>query len=206
MLYKELRFSLHVMFHPFDGFWDLKHEKRGSMLSSGIVFLFAVIVTVIASQYTGFIFNYHRVEELNWFTQIFGFIFPFVLWLTANWCVTAILDGEGSFRDILKFSCYALTPYILLTFLLVILSNIASMEESGVCTVISVISTLWTGGLLFFGTLVTHRYSLLKTVGIVLLILLAIAIMLFIGLLMINVVQQMLSFIKIIYGELFIRR
>ena len=30
--YKDsLRYALYVMTHPFDGFWDLTHEKRGSI-------------------------------------------------------------------------------------------------------------------------------------------------------------------------------
>ena len=29
-LLSSLRYSLYVIFHPFDGFWDLSREKRGT--------------------------------------------------------------------------------------------------------------------------------------------------------------------------------
>lgn len=28
---EEIVYGFHVIFHPFDGFWDLKHERRGGM-------------------------------------------------------------------------------------------------------------------------------------------------------------------------------
>ena len=46
---EELLYSFHTMFHPFDGYWDLKHEKRGSIRAS-VIFL---IITVVAFYYSG---------------------------------------------------------------------------------------------------------------------------------------------------------
>ena len=31
---KGLRYSTYVIFHPFKGFWDLKHEKKGNLESA----------------------------------------------------------------------------------------------------------------------------------------------------------------------------
>ena len=25
----DFKFAYHIMFHPFDGFWDMKYEKKG---------------------------------------------------------------------------------------------------------------------------------------------------------------------------------
>ena len=41
---EELLYCFHVMRHPFDGFWDIKHEKRGSMRAA-LVF---IIITFVA--------------------------------------------------------------------------------------------------------------------------------------------------------------
>ena len=39
--YKEsLRYALYVMTHPFDGFWDLTHEKRGSIAAANTILIF----------------------------------------------------------------------------------------------------------------------------------------------------------------------
>ena len=31
---QSLRYALHVITHPFDGFWDLIHEKKGSIAAA----------------------------------------------------------------------------------------------------------------------------------------------------------------------------
>ena len=36
---RSLRFSLHVIGHPFDGFWDLIHEKRGSIAAANTILI-----------------------------------------------------------------------------------------------------------------------------------------------------------------------
>ena len=41
-----LRYSLHVITHPFDGFWDLVHEKRGS-LAAAHTFLALFLITYV---------------------------------------------------------------------------------------------------------------------------------------------------------------
>ena len=43
--YREsLRYSLHVITHPFDGFWDLIHEKKGPLAAAHtFLFLFLVV-------------------------------------------------------------------------------------------------------------------------------------------------------------------
>src|SRR5690554_2533835 len=55
-----LRYSIYVIFHPFDGFWDLKHEKRGNVTSATIILLLTILAWVFRQQYEGFIFNERR--------------------------------------------------------------------------------------------------------------------------------------------------
>ena len=44
-----LRYALHVIVHPFDGFWDLKHEKRGN-LASALIILAATILAYMGGE------------------------------------------------------------------------------------------------------------------------------------------------------------
>ena len=29
--FKSFTYAFHIMTHPFDGYWDMKHEKRGTL-------------------------------------------------------------------------------------------------------------------------------------------------------------------------------
>ena len=47
--WEELIYGFYVIFHPFDGFYDLKHEKRGSVRAS-LVF---IALTILSFFYQG---------------------------------------------------------------------------------------------------------------------------------------------------------
>ena len=57
VLLKQLRYSLYLIFHPFDGFWDLKHERRGSRKAATVILLILVINSILKTQFTGFLYN-----------------------------------------------------------------------------------------------------------------------------------------------------
>ena len=79
-----LQFSFYVIFHPFKGFWDLKHEKKGSMQAALTILVLLIVTYILQRQYTGFIFNENDPKKLNVFTEIISVVLPFFLWATAN--------------------------------------------------------------------------------------------------------------------------
>lgn len=199
---RELKYGLHVIFHPFDGFWDLKREHRGS-LSAALTF---VVLTIIAmtfeKQFTGFLFNSVRLKDINVVVDILTVGMVYVLWCVANWCLTSLMDGEGKMKDIFIAMGYALIPIILIRFPLILVSKAITAEEGVFYQVFTNISYIWTGILVFFGTMVTHQYSFKKTVVTCVGTVLGMAIIMFIGLLFFNVIQQMITFVITIYKEI----
>ncbi|MBR3990785.1 MAG: YIP1 family protein, partial [Clostridia bacterium] len=109
-LKEELLYAFHVIFHPFDGFWDLKHEKRGSVKSATIILMITVLAFFYRSIGSGYIINQSNTKAQNVVGTILAVILPLALWAIANWCLTTLFDGEGSMKDIYIACCYALTP------------------------------------------------------------------------------------------------
>jgi len=103
-----LKFSWHVIFHPFDGFWDLKHEKRGTFRSANIILLLLTLTLILQRQLTGFILNENSFQDLNILIIFAGVYVLFFLWCVSNWSLTSLMDGEGTFREIYINSAYAL--------------------------------------------------------------------------------------------------
>lgn len=202
---RALRYSLYVIFHPFDGFWDLKHEKRGNLPAATILLTMVVLTYVFIRQYTGFIFNQRNLKELNILLEIFSVIFPFFLWTTINWSLTTLMEGKGSFKDIVIASAYALTPIILINIPLTIVSNFLLLEEGAFYYFFFIVSIGWAVSLLILGTMVTHDYDMPKTILVTILIIIGIGIALFIGLVFIDMFNQFLGFIADIYAELTFR-
>lgn len=198
---EEMLYAFHLIFHPFDGFWDLKHEQRGSV-RAGLVYL---IITIFAFFYqsvgTGYIFNPTQ-SSMSVFACIASVCVPLLLFVVGNWCLTTLFDGEGSFKDIFIASTYSLLPLPLMIIPSTLLSNILVDDEEGVMTLLVGLGWVWMGILLFFGMMVTHDYSLLKNLTTILGTVVAMAFIIFVAVLFSSLVAQMVSFVSSIAVEL----
>ena len=56
-LKEELLYAFHVIFHPFDGFWDLKHEKRGGVRGATVILATTVLVFIYQTIGRGYLYN-----------------------------------------------------------------------------------------------------------------------------------------------------
>ncbi|MDF2587503.1 MAG: putative rane protein, partial [Anaerocolumna sp.] len=73
-LLKTLKYSFYVILHPFDGFWDLTHERRGSVGAANVIVLLVLLTTIWEMQFTNFMFYKIQWEYVNIFMVILGFI------------------------------------------------------------------------------------------------------------------------------------
>ncbi len=198
---QELIYVFHVIFHPFDGYWDLKHEKRGSVRAA-ITFL---ALTIVAFYYQaigqGYIMN-----PTKQYSTIGGValsvLVPLALWIVANWCLTTLFDGEGSFKDIFVATCYALLPLVLIMIPTTIASNFVLANEVDILGLLNAIAFIWAGMLLFFGMMVTHDYSMGKNVLITLSTILGMVIIMFIALLFSTLLGKVVGFVTNIVTEI----
>lgn len=199
---RAIRFAGHVMVHPLSGFWDLKWEKQGKLSVSLLIAALALITYVIKRCYAGFIFNTVDLEGMNILLELMALALLFVLWCASNWCLTSLMDGKGNFRDITIATGYALTPYVVLNIPLVVLSHFMVMDESVFYYGIAAVSLLWCGILLITGVMMTHDYSMKRTILTVICILVGMALMLFLGMLLFSILQKIFQYIYAVYIEI----
>ena len=199
--WEELMYSFHVALHPFDGFWDLKHEKRGSLRASFTFISLVVIAFFYQSVGTGFIMN-PKGTYSTIFTQIISVAVPVLLWVIANWCLTTLFDGEGSFRDIIIAVGYAIAPLPFILIISTIASNIVTQEETTIVSLLVVLGYVWCAILLFFGLMVTHDYTMGKNLLIVICTVLGMAIIIFMALLFSGLIGKMVSFVSSVITEI----
>lgn len=198
---QEILYAFHLIFHPFDGFWDLKHEKRGSM--RGAFFYLALTVLTFTYNAVGraYIFNpYNNFSSI--LIQVVSIVIPILLWVTANWCLTTLFDGEGSFKDVFIAVCYSLLPLALLMIPSVLLTHIITEAEAGMINVLISFAWVWVGLLIFTGMMVTHDYTLGKNVLTCLGTIVGMAFIMFIALLFTGLLGKMVGFVSSIYIEI----
>ncbi|MBE6575064.1 MAG: hypothetical protein E7654_02180 [Ruminococcaceae bacterium] len=198
---EELLFGFHLMMHPFDGFWDLKHEKRGSVRAA-IVYLVVVILTFFYQAIgTGYIMNPRGIYTTV-FAQAISVLVPFFLWVVANWCLTTLFDGEGSLKDIFIATSYSLIPLPLLIIPSTIASNFVTTSEVTLVNLLADFAFIWAILLIFFGMMVTHDYTLTKNLVICLCTIVGMVFIMFVGILFSTLLGKIVSFISNIIIEI----
>lgn len=199
---ESIKYVFYVIGHPMDGFWDLKREHRGS-LPAALLFVIGVIITLAIEKLdTAFLFNPNRVTEINVLVDVITVILVFGLWCVANWCTTSLMDGKGRMKDIVIAMGYALFPIILIRLPMVFLSHVITLDGGTFYSILGFVSYAWTIVLVFVGTMMTHEYSLGKTIFTCLITILGMGILLFIGLLFFNVISEIIVFVSTIYKEI----
>lgn len=204
-LYKEYKYADYVMFHPFDGFWDIKREKRGSVRGATLILVLFSLIFAVRAQFTGYTITKTASTEQNAIFDVIMILLPLALWIVSNWCFTALMDGEGNMKDIYIATCYALKPYIWFGIPLFLMSHVVTAEEVVIYTVFDTICWIWVLGLVFFGMMVTHDYSLSKSLLTTVLTLVGICLIVFIMLLFTSIIQEVYTFFNNAYQELVFR-
>ena len=198
---EELLYCFHTMFHPFDGYWDLKHEKRGSVRAS-LVF---IALTILSFYYQnigqGYITNARGVYSTFW-AQVTGVLVPLLLFVVGNWCLTTLFEGEGSLKDIFIACSYSLAPLPVFIIGTTMFSNVALSNETDILELLVTFAFIWVFMLIFFGTMTTHDYSLFKNVLTTLGTLVAMIFIMFLALLFTSLLGKLVSLVSNIVIEI----
>lgn len=199
--WQELMYGFYIIFHPFDGFWDLKHEKRGSVRASLVIIAVTILAFFYQSVSVGYVFNPTGGYSTIW-VQAIGVLVPMFLFVLANWCLTTLFEGEGSFKDIFIAVSYSLVPLPMLIIPMTFLSNYVTTTEAGLISFITSLSFVWLIILIFFGTMVTHDYSMGKNVITFFGTILGMACIMFVTVLFSTLVAKIVSLITNIITEI----
>lgn len=200
-----LGYARTFIFHPLDAGWDLKREKRGGMAAALTILGLCCAAMAVYDCFSGYIFCAVSEENRNIFLEIGKVLVPFFLFCICNWCVTSLIGGEGSFRDIVIAAAYSLTPIVILLPIATVLSHFLTLEEKDFYIVFVTIAFLWMAVLLVCSNKQAHNYSMSQTIGILLLTLLVMAIVVFLCVLAFVLIQQFVTFASDVANELYLR-
>ncbi len=203
--FNTLRYSLYVIFHPADGYWDLIHAKRGSYSAANFLVILTLFIHIWKLHYTSFMFNDKNWEKVNVIMEIASIIVPLAIFCICNWACTTLFDGKGHLGDVYMGTAYALTPYILIQLPLIILSNFVTVEEGTFYTVFNDISLLWCVMLLFMAMMMIHQYSFAKTLLFTIITVFGMLVFIFILLLFFSMISQGVAYFVSLAREIMFR-
>jgi len=202
---KELLYSLYTMRRPLDGFWDLVHEKRGSMAAAHTLVALMFITNLMWIVLTSFQFIPVNMETFNAWWVLGMNVVPILLFSVANWCLTTLFDGKGKLSHIYMGYAYALAPQILINIIQIPLSHVITFDEGAMFWMLSSVSYFWFLLLLMCAMKEIHDYSFSKAILTSVLSLAVISIMVFIFVMFFAVVSDGVAFFVSLGQEAMLR-
>lgn len=204
--FRAVKYGFYIMRHPFDGFENMEVEGNCTVKSATIVLSGLVFLNVIGSFATGYIISGNsKITESILIKGFFGIVLPFALWCIANWSVTSLMNGSGTFKRIYMYSCYSLMPLLILMPILIISSHFVTLNEVALYNIVNMLFYIWVGFLLFCGTIVIHQYTASRTIATIFVIIIAMGIIIFLALLCVTILQQVTEFLKLLFEEIMLR-
>lgn len=203
--FETLKYALYCITHPLDGFWDLTHEKRGSIAAANTILILTLLARILKLQYTSFIFNKVYWPKINIFLYLASVLFPLALWCVGNWGLTTLFDGKGRLSQVYMATCYGLTPYPLIQFPLILFSNVVTVDEAEFYSVVSVISLVWAALLILSAMSQIHEYKMSKTILFTIATGFAMLVMIFILLLFFSMISQGVAYFISVAKEILFR-
>lgn len=201
----ELKLLSRVMLHPSEVFTEVKEKKAGSTWLGLILIIIFYITATLKETQSGFLFKSPTNTGFNSLLVLMQSLGLVLLWTLCNWAVCTLMGGKGKMREIFLVASYSVVPLIISNVVYTIASNLILESEASFLSIFVTVMQLFMAFILIAGTLVIHDYSFGKFVGTTILSALGILIVIFLGIVVIILVQQLGSFIATVYREFVFR-
>lgn len=164
---RSIRLGVAILFHPVDGFEEL--QKNKNLMSAFVLILMTLCVRIVTIYMTSFHITSLQPKYADLNLELIRFVVPLLSGVIACYLITAIMDGEAYFSQILTAMSYALIPYIVFAIPLAAISLVLSRGEIGLYHSINLLIWLWVALLIFIQLKVLNDYTFKKSVGVLLL-------------------------------------
>ena len=195
-----------VIFHPFEGYEDMRWKKQGSLVITAVIVFFLFVAQVFKARFGGFAYNMRAYSDIfNVVPILVQSIVYYLTWVVANWSFCTLLDGEGNMRRIAIYSAYALVPYIVCSIISTVITYFVTLDESIWVTAVSQIGLWWSVVLMVMGMKACHQYTFSKTLVCIILTIIGMLLILCLLVLIMSLFQQVWLFFLTIYTEIMYR-
>ena len=201
--WEKLSYTRHVIFNPFDGFYEIKFRNRGDASIATLFLLVNGILAVVSAQYNGFVINTLNIKNMNSVLILFYSVIPYLVFVVGNYSTTTLFDGKGTMRR--SISSSDMPGPIVCQVIAVVFSQFIAIEEVPIYRLIILAGSAWFAFLVFGGLITIHEYGVLKNVATLLCTVVAVSIILFLSLLAYSLVQEVVAFVQLFIAEAIVR-
>lgn len=200
---KKWKYPFYNMRHPSDGMSEMRYNKKESLPLAILFTLLWYASVVVMRQYEDYIFNSTNKNDINIFMILATTVGILLIGCIANWAITTLVDGKGTFRNVFIYCSYALIPTAVANLIVTFISHYMVLNEAVFAQAILLIGYVWTAILIFIGLMTVHDFSFKKAVLMVLLTALGMLLIVFLLMLLAVLYSQVATFVTTIAYELF---
>lgn len=201
--FNEFKHSKRFLKSTQDAVYEVKYHNKASVWTAGILFIWFVILQILAVVTKGYLFNSATVYNTNGWNMMLVTVAVFVALVFCNYFVSTVTDGDGKLKYCFICFMYALTPYLIMALPIYILSNFLTFNESIIYTFLELVMYGWSGVCIFRAIMELHDYSFWKTVKNLLLTVFAFAMALLFLIVLRMLFAQLFGYFGSILGEVF---
>ena len=200
-----------MLFHPIVVSEYIK-KRRGdsSFKKMGVILVLVLLILALAVSIFSIYFTHYplasiSVRKANLLLEIGRLFVPVLTWILASYAMTTILDGATTIQEALLYNTLTLTPYVLLTVPITLLSRIMDQNQAGLYGAMTAGVLLWIIVLMVVGLKEMNDYSALKTLEVVLLTVFTMAVIWATVILLFTISCQFVTMIREVYYEVIYR-
>lgn len=187
--------------HPIDELYDLKKKNHGSVLSATVIFILAFVIYLVDMFGRSFSFRLVDTKGTALLTTSVVFLVPALLWVVGNYMVSAINEGEGSWRSVYVATAYSLVPYVVIGPIVIASTYVLTLNEAVIVHYFWAIAVAWSAVLICISVREIHNYTVKETVKIILLTLFFMIMAVVVSVILYLIGQQVVIFIQDIISE-----
>lgn len=199
------KYLSYVIFHPLEGFDEMRHNKGGSFPLSMLLFCLFFLSVAFRQRYIGKQFAFIDETKMSLQTVFLSCAGLMLAVVCSNWAISVLLDGKARLKDIWIILNYSLLPYTVFGYLYIIISNIAISEEGALLNIVLYIGIIWSTVLVFRSLMSFQEFTFSKTFGSLVLTAIGVIIILFLAVLIYSLFQQLFGTLSTVFYEITFR-
>ncbi|WP_409344731.1 YIP1 family protein [Paenibacillus sp. MBLB4367] len=159
----QLAYSWKFLWHPIDGFYDLRFSGKGSVASASVLLALYYGCQLLKLQFTHFVFNPFGLAFTSPFQQLLVSLLPVLIWVLANYLVSCITKGQGTFKAVYISTAYSMVPFIYFSVPVALVSNVFSNAEGAIYGFMNVLISAWIAVLFYIQVKEVHGFEVMET-------------------------------------------
>ncbi len=200
---KKWKYPFYNLLHPSDGMSEMRYNKKESLPLAILFMVLWYMSAVIIRQYEDYIFNGTNKNDINIFMIFATTVGIVLIGCVANWAITTLVDGKGTFKNIFIYCSYAFIPSTVAALIVTFISHYMIKNEAVFVQAILLIGYAWTAILLFIGMMNVHDFTFKKAVLMTILTAIGMLLIVFLLMLLTVLYSQVATFVTTIMYELF---